>query len=278
MLIGGGIGLLALVAIILIIVFATNKKENDGGDDPGPGPGPGPTPVPDGFNPYYSNATEEATSVDSQEGVLIFNASYPTLEEYTAKKLGKSNLKEDTVAGIETKNVASSRGLNNNFLNRVRYKFGQSSYKRTVLSLTDDLDPERFDIPEDPVSKQKPEYQYRLDFVDFKFARDPFSFSFASTRTGEKLIDTTGEAFVFQNKFIQIDMKIPSGHIYGFGERETSFELGQGAWTMWPQQPDLASFDNGFGGKQLGGMHPFVLIKASQSEEFFGIYFRSSNA
>ena len=47
---------------------------------------------------------------------------------------------------------------------------------------------------------------------------------------------------------------------------------------MWPQQPDLASFDNGFGGKQLGGMHPFVLIKASQSEEFFGIYFRSSNA
>ena len=73
-------------------------------------------------------------------------------------------------------------------------------------------------------------------------------------------------------------MKVPSGHIYGFGERETSFELGQGAWTMWPQQSELASFDNGFGGKQLGGMHPFVLIKSSQSDEFFGIYFRSSNA
>lgn len=145
--------MLALVAIILIIVFATKKSSNDGGDEPGPGPGPGPTPVPDGFNPYYSNASEEATAVDSQEGVLIFNASYPTLEEYTAKKLSSSNLKDDTVAGIETKNVASSRGLNNNFLNRVRYKFGQSSYKRTVLSLTDDDDESRFDIPEDLVSK-----------------------------------------------------------------------------------------------------------------------------
>jgi len=43
-------------------------------------------------------------------------------------------------------------------------------------------------------------------------------------------------------------MKIPSGHIYGFGEREANFELGPGAWTMWPQDAK-AEFDSGYGGK-----------------------------
>lgn len=153
LLIGGGIGLLALVAIILIIVFATKKSSDDGGDKPGPSPGPTPPPVPDGFNPYYSNETEESTAVDSQGGVLIYNSSYPTMEQFKATKTASSSVNDDEVAGIQTKNVASSRGVNNNFLNRVRYQFGQSSYKRTVLSLTDDINDSRFDIPEDLVNK-----------------------------------------------------------------------------------------------------------------------------
>lgn len=113
--------------------------------------------------------------------------------------------------------------------------------------------------------------------VDFKYQRNPFSFSFASTRTGEMLIDTAEQTFVYQKKFVQIDMKIPSGHIYGFGEREANFELGPGAWTMWSQDAK-AEFDSGYGGKQLAGMHPFCLIKSNSSDEFFGIFFRSSNA
>ena len=72
-------------------------------------------------------------------------------------------------------------------------------------------------------------------------------------------------------------MKVPSDKIYGFGERETSFQLGRGAWTMWSQS-DHAEVDDGRGGKQLAGMHPFCLIKAEQSDEFIGIFFRSSNA
>jgi len=111
----------------------------------------------------------------------------------------------------------------------------------------------------------------------FEFNHDPFTFKFTSTRTGETLIDTTGRTFLFQDKFIQIDMEIPSGHIYGFGERETNFELGKGAWTMWPTD-NKAEFDTGLGGKQLQGMHPFCLIKSGKSDEFFGIFFRSSNA
>lgn len=219
---------------------------------------------------------EQSTTVESQTGVLLFNDTYPDIDAFAASKKS-SQIKDGEFAGIETQTVVHSRGVNNDYIPRVRYAFGQSSYKRTVLSLTDDNDETRFDIPEDVVPKQTGQYQYRLDMADFHFQPDPFSFQFKSTRTGETLIDTTDQTFVFQRRFIQIDFKIPGSHIYGFGERETSFELGQGAWTMWPQDT-LSDYDMGMGGKQLAGMHPFCLIKSNVSDEFFGIYFRSSNA
>lgn len=158
-----------------------------------------------------------------------------------------SNENDGASVGVDSHNVASSRGVNNDFISRVRYAFGQASYKRTVLSLTDDNNEKRFDIPDDLVAKQAGQYQYRLDMVDFHFNKDPFTFKFKSTRTGETLIDTTGRTFLFQDKFIQIDMAIPSGHIYGFGERETNFELGRGAWSMWPTD-NKAEYDSGIGG------------------------------
>ena len=112
--------------------------------------------------------------------------------------------------------------------------------------------------------------------ANFTYVDAPFSFSFASTRTGEVLLDTSNQAFIFQDKFIQVDMKLPSGKIYGFGERAASFDLGYGAWSMWSQGVD-AEQDIGQGGKQLASMHPFCLVKSS-SDEFFGIFFRSANA
>jgi len=271
--IGGGVGILVVVAIVLIVVFAT-KKSDDGGDQPEPTP-----PTPDGFNPYYMDPTNQTNTVDTQEGVLQFNKSQFATEKGVEflRSPSASSVKDDAEVGVDTENVASSRGVNNDFIERVRYNFGQASYKRTVLSLTDDNNPERFDIPDDIVAKQTGQYQFRLDAVGFHFQPDPFTFQFKSTRTGETLIDTRGRTFIFQDKFIQIDMTIPTGRIYGFGERETSFDLGRGAWTMWPTD-NKAEYDSGLGGKQLQGMHPFCLIKTKESDEFFGIFFRSSNA
>ena len=118
--------------------------------------------------------------------------------------------------GIDSHNVADSRGVNNDYIQRVRYAFGQSSFKRTVLSLSEDSGNNSnstngtngvstspgFDIPEELVSKQTGQYSFRLDMVDFKLKDDPFSFSLASTKTGEVLIDTTDQTFVFQKKFV----------------------------------------------------------------------------
>jgi len=55
-------------------------------------------------------------------------------------------------------------------------------------------------------------------------------------------------AFVFQDKFIQIDMKVATQKIYGFGERQRQFPLGQGAWTMW-SNGQKTPYDDGTGVK-----------------------------
>lgn len=110
--------------------------------------------------------------------------------------------------GVDSQNVAKAVGVNNDFIRRVRFTFGQADYKRTVLSLSDEDDPSRFDIPEELVSKQSAQFQFRLDMVDFQYKLSPFSFSFASTRTGQPILNTFNQTFVFQKKFIQIDMNI----------------------------------------------------------------------
>lgn len=35
-------------------------------------------------------------------------------------------------------------------------------------------------------------------------------------------------------------MKLPSQHIYGFGERVADFQLTEGAWTMWSHGVNMA--------------------------------------
>ena len=107
----------------------------------------------------------------------------------------------------------------------------------------------------------------------------PFGFTYSDDK-GNALVNTTGQTFVFETRYIQVDMVLPTQKIYGFGERAGNFTLGQGAWTMWSHEAN-AETDEGRGGAQLSGVHPFCLVKAennADSDQFFGIFFRSSNA
>ena len=65
------------------------------------------------------------------------------------------------------------------------------------------------------------------------------------------------------DKYIQMDFKLPSQRLYGFGEREREFQLGEGTWTMWARDriTNTDQYDDGTGGKQGAGVHPFVLIQ-----------------
>lgn len=76
-----------------------------------------------------------------------------------------------------------------------------------------------------------------------------------------------------------MDFKLPTQHLFGFGERNHEFKLSEGSWTMWAsgQQP---SYDDGTGFKQSYGVHPFLLVKArnsTKSNEYFGMFFRNVN-
>ena len=46
---------------------------------------------------------------------------------------------------------------------------------------------------------------------------------------------------------------------------------------MWSRD-DQSSYDDGTGGKQSMGVHPFALIQTANPGEFFGLFFRNSNA
>jgi hypothetical protein len=60
------------------------------------------------------------------------------------------------------------------------------------------------------------------------------SFGFEFTDIENRTIVTTeGQSMILMDKYLQIDMVLPSRRIYGFGERKGTFGLGEGTWTMW---------------------------------------------
>ena len=64
------------------------------------------------------------------------------------------------------------------------------------------------------------------------------------------------------HKYMQIDLQLPTNKVYGLGERTHEFELGEGAWTMWSTGRHT-EYDDGTGGKQSSGVHPFALVQSS---------------
>lgn len=119
----------------------------------------------------------------------------------------------------------------------------------------------------------------RLDMVGFNMPKTgAFEFSFSDPLiAGNKFIDTHNCSLVFMDKFIQMDFNLPSQNLFGFGERIREFALKEGAWNMWAHgQP--SPYDDGSGRKGVYGVHPFLLIQGKRKDDFFGLYFRNSNA
>jgi hypothetical protein len=50
------------------------------------------------------------------------------------------------------------------------------------------------------------------------------------------------------DKYLQIDLQLPTRNIYGLGERTREFNLGEGTWTMWANG-EAHEYDDGTGGK-----------------------------
>lgn len=88
----------------------------------------------------------------------------------------------------------------------------------------------------------------------------PFSFKFVDNRNrNNTFIHMEQSNFFMTDKYLQLDLQLPSQRLYGLGERNREFALTEGTWTMW-SRTEQSSYDDGMGGKQSMGVHPFALI------------------
>jgi len=77
---------------------------------------------------------------------------------------------------------------------------------------------------------------------------NPFEFEMRSTRTEkDTLLNMKDSDFVISDRYLQLDLQVPTTRIYGFGERHRQFTLEKGTWTMWANGQD-SNLDNGQGG------------------------------
>lgn len=80
------------------------------------------------------------------------------------------------------------------------------------------------------------------------------------------------------DKYMQIDLNLPSQRVHGLGERLTDFTLREGAWTMWANGKDADEDLGKYGNGNSYGVHPFALVQTSTIGTYYGIFFRNSNA
>ena len=107
---------------------------------------------------------------------------------------------------------------------------------------------------------------------------NPFTFTFTGSADNNNVLVTSKNAhFLMTDKYLQLDLQLPSQHIFGLGERQRQFAIKEGTWTMWASDA-TPEYDDGTGGKSGQGVHPFALVQSKQPGVYFGIYFRNSNA
>jgi len=47
------------------------------------------------------------------------------------------------------------------------------------------------------------------------------------------ILNSINQTLLFADKYIQMDLLLPSQRIYGLGDRHKEFILNEGAYTMW---------------------------------------------
>jgi len=116
---------------------------------------------------------------------------------------------------------------------KVAFEFGQVDYK-TARAIFTDANSQRFSIPESLVNKPGISGTMRMDMSGFKLFNDPFGFQLTDdSDPNNVLLTTKDQTFIMQDKYMQMDLILPSQRVFGLGERNREFNLGEGTWTMW---------------------------------------------
>lgn len=210
--------------------------------------------LPNSTNEYFFQEGSLVKGVGSVSGQIIMRKPVTHL-------LGEAASNFTPKIGLDW-NQTIRFGKNNLKAEVLNYTFDMVSMRVARLMLTDGA-ANRYSIPKESVPKPDADQNLRLDMVGFRLHNDSaFAFSFQDNKDNNRVVlDTRGQNLVFADKYIQMDMLLPSQRQYGFGERTRPFKLGEGAFGMWANGVNgLEDVDNGRGRGGEYGVHPFVLV------------------
>lgn len=261
------IGAVVVCLLALIIGLVVGLK---GGDKPGPSPTPpGPSPTPEGYNPYQVSDTNFDSESQYVKGNLLFNQKTFDMLNSMPPKDAPGKLE------VDVRNIP--QGVNNKLISNVSFEFGQVDYQIAMATFSDATN-DRWSIPERFATKRQTQMTMRLDMSGFELLKNPFGFKFTDTRDkSNTLLTTEGQTFIMYDKFMQMDLILPTRRVFGLGERRKEFGLTEGTWTMWANGQETP-YDTGNAGHQTYGVHPFMLIQTKNPGQYMGVYFRNSNA
>lgn len=83
-----------------------------------------------------------------------------------------------------------------------------------------DAENERYSIPKDVVAKPSFNPTMDLEMLGFEMFNNPFGFKFADKQDPTNVyLSTRDSTFIMMDKYMQLDINLPSRRIFGLGER-----------------------------------------------------------
>ena len=122
------------------------------------------------------------------------------------------------------------------------------------------------------------QYSYKpIEIMDsiISFQKFPFSILFKNPITSETILSFGGHSLKYFDKYLEIEVELPTHRIFGLGEQIAPFELPTGRYSLFDKdQPSPIS--DGLGGKGMYSTHPVYVNQIGT--KFNLIYFKNSNA
>ena len=110
-----------------------------------------------------------------------------------------------------------------------------------------------------------------------KEAQEPFYISLTNPINKELIFTTLNTDFLYTDVFIVFAGLFTTNDVYGFGERYHELKLGDGKFTMWPNDTSGIHQDTGEGGYNAMGIHPLGFHRTANNS-FVGLLFNNINA
>ena len=98
-----------------------------------------------------------------------------------------------------------------------------------------------------------------FDNFGFTLYNDSFGFELYDPNSKEVYYTFSNETFLYSDTLLIFESFLTSNDIYGFGERSHEFKLGDGVYTIWPNDTGGIKYDHQKGGKNGYGHQPIGL-------------------